>query len=147
MKNTLRISLRPNEKIYLNGAVIRVDRKVSIELLNDVQFLLEQHVLQPYEANTPLKQVYFIVQVMLMNPAGAAEARDLFRKSLTMLLTTFSNPVILTSLKHVDQMVAEDQVFEALKTIRALFRLEEEILNPRPRIEDEQPLALAAGGA
>jgi flagellar protein FlbT len=41
MKNTLKISLKPNEKIYLNGAVIRVDRKVTLELLNDVQFLLE----------------------------------------------------------------------------------------------------------
>ena len=46
MKNTLKISLKPNEKIYINGAVIRVDRKVTIELLNDVQFLLESHVMQ-----------------------------------------------------------------------------------------------------
>ena len=46
MKNTLKISLKPNEKIYINGAVLKVDRKVSIELLNDVQFLLENHVLQ-----------------------------------------------------------------------------------------------------
>ena len=41
MKNTLKISLKPNEKIYLNGAVIRVDRKTTIELLNETQFLLE----------------------------------------------------------------------------------------------------------
>ena len=71
MKNTLKISLKPNEKIYLNGAVIRVDRKVTLELLNDVQFLLESHVLQIDEASTPLRQLYFILQVMLMNPTGA----------------------------------------------------------------------------
>ena len=29
MTNTLKISLKPNEKIYINGAVLRVDRKVS----------------------------------------------------------------------------------------------------------------------
>ena len=57
MKNTLKISLKPNEKIYLNGAVIRVDRKVTLELLNDVQFLLESHVLQIDEASTPLRQL------------------------------------------------------------------------------------------
>ena len=57
MKNTLKISLRANEKIYLNGAVVRADRKVSIELLNDVQFLLESHVLQPQDASTPLRQL------------------------------------------------------------------------------------------
>jgi flagellar protein FlbT len=64
MKNTLKISLKPNEKIYINGAVVRVDRKVSIEFLNDVQFLLENHVLQPEDASTPLRQLYFIAQMI-----------------------------------------------------------------------------------
>ena len=55
MKPTLKISLKPNEKIYINGAVVKVDRKVSIEFLNDVQFLLENHVLQAEQASTPLR--------------------------------------------------------------------------------------------
>ena len=38
--------------------------------------------MQADEASTPLRQLYFIVQVMLMNPAGAGEARDMFRRSL-----------------------------------------------------------------
>ncbi len=74
MKNTLKISLKPNEKIYVNGAVIRTDRKVTLEFLNDVQFLLENHVLQPEDASTPLRQLYFIVQVMLMS-SGRCGAR------------------------------------------------------------------------
>ena len=49
MSGTLKITLKPNEKLYINGAVIRADRKVSLEFLNDVQFLLEAHVLQPGE--------------------------------------------------------------------------------------------------
>ena len=64
MKSTLKISLKANEKIYINGAVVRFDRKVTLEFLNDVQFLLENHVLQPEDASTPLRQLYFIVQVM-----------------------------------------------------------------------------------
>ncbi|MBA3446687.1 MAG: flagellar biosynthesis repressor FlbT, partial [Pseudaminobacter sp.] len=85
MKNTLKISLKPNERIYVNGAVIRVDRKVTVELLNDVQFLLQNHVLQPNEASTPLRQLYFMLQMMLMDPAGATEAREMVRQSLPLL--------------------------------------------------------------
>ncbi|MGO4833989.1 flagellar biosynthesis repressor FlbT, partial [Rhizobiaceae sp. 2RAB30] len=118
MKNTLKISLRANEKIYLNGAVIRPDRKVSIELLNDVQFLLESHVMQPQNASTPLRQLYFMTQVMLINPDGAAEARAMFRKSLPLLLTSYSDEQIKTALKYVDQLVSEGHVYEALKVIR-----------------------------
>lgn len=130
MRNTLKISLKANEKIYVNGAVIRVDRKVALELLNDTQFLLESHVLQPDDASTPLRQLYFILQVMLMNPGNAGEARAMFRRSLPMLLASFSNEQILASLKNVDRLVGEGQVYDALKAIRGLYPLEAEALRP-----------------
>lgn len=130
MKNTLKISLKPNEKIYINGAVVRVDRKVSIEFLNDVQFLLENHVLQPEDASTPLRQLYFIAQMILMAPETANEARLMFRKSLGMMLASYSDDYILLNLKQIDRLVAEDQVYDALKSIRSLYSHEAEILNP-----------------
>jgi len=129
MKHTLKLSLKPNEKIFLNGAVIRVDRKVSIEVLNDVQFLLESHVLQAEDASTPLRQLYFIVQVMLMNPDGADEARIMFRKSLPLLLASFRDEHIRGSLKNIDRLVGEDHVYEALKAIRSLYAVEQSILD------------------
>ncbi len=128
MKHTLRISLKPNEKIFINGAVIRVDRKVSIELLNDVQFLLEGHVLQAEDASTPLRQLYFIVQVMLMNPDGADEARIMFRKSLPLLIASFRDEHVKAALKNIDRMVGEDHVYEALKSIRSLYAMEQSVL-------------------
>lgn len=133
MKNTLKITLKPGEKIYVNGAVVKVDRKVALEFLNDVQFLLESHVLQPEDASTPLRQLYFIVQVMLMNPDGADEARDMFRRSLSLLLSSFRNEQVLSTLKNVDRLVGEGEVYEALKAIRTLYRAEDAILGEAPR--------------
>ncbi|MBZ9762249.1 flagellar biosynthesis repressor FlbT [Mesorhizobium sp. CA8] len=144
MTNTLKISLKPNEKIYINGAVIRVDRKVTIELMNDVQFLLESHVIQADQASTPLRQLYFIVQIMLINPTGAAEARDMFRRSLPMLIASFNNQDICNSLKQIDRMVGEDEIYEALKAIRALYPLERKALESNDDIP-ETPRALAVG--
>jgi flagellar biosynthesis repressor protein FlbT len=143
MKNTLKISLKPNEKIYINGAVIRVDRKVTLELLNDVHFLLESHVLQAEEASTPLRQLYFILQMILMNPEGADEARGMFRRSLPLLIANFSDATIRSTLKHVDQLVGEHHVFEALKAIRSLYPLEQTVLSGEP--EQPRTLKLAAG--
>jgi flagellar protein FlbT len=150
-KNTLKLSLKPNEKLYVNGAVIRVDRKVTLELLNDVQFLLENHVLQPEDASTPLRQLYFILQVMLMNPQGAVEACDMFRRSLPLMLANFTDERIRTALKNVDRMVGEDKVFDALRAIRALYPLEQAILSATgtdaqpPQTEDAaRPLAMGA---
>lgn len=144
MTNSLKISLKPNEKIYINGAVIRVDRKVTVELMNDVQFLLESHVIQADQASTPLRQLYFIVQIMLINPAGAAEARDMFRRSLPMLIASFYNQDICKGLKQIDRMVGEDKIYEALKAIRALYPLERNALEDNDDIP-QTPRALAVG--
>ena len=70
----MKISLRAGERIYINGAVLRVDRKVSLELVNDVMFLLEGQVMQASDATTALRQLYFIVQLMLMNPTDIGDA-------------------------------------------------------------------------
>jgi flagellar protein FlbT len=128
MKNTLKISLKAGEKIYVNGAVIKVDRKCQLEFLNDVQFLLQNHVLQPEEAVTPLRQLYFVVQVMLMNPESREQTMGLYRTTMNNLLSAFRNEQILAGLKHVDEMVVEAQVYDALKAIRQLYPLEEEIV-------------------
>ncbi|MEP3300888.1 MAG: flagellar biosynthesis repressor FlbT [Hoeflea sp.] len=129
MKSSLRISLKAGERIFINGAVLRVDRKVALEFLNDVTFLLENHVLQPEQATTPLRQLYFIVQMMLINPEGADQAMNMFRKSVVMLLACFKNDEVLTELKHIDGMVTQGRAFEALKAIRALYPTEEQVLN------------------
>jgi flagellar protein FlbT len=146
MKNTLKISLKPNEKIYLNGAVIRVDRKVTLELLNDVQFLLESHVLQIDEASTPLRQLYFILQVMLMNPSGAGDAYEMVRRSLPLMLASFSDPEITGTLKHIDQMVGEGHVYEALKAIRSLYPIERKALSDNDDQPSSEPKMMAQGG-
>lgn len=129
MKSTLRISLKSGERIFVNGAVLRVDRKVAIEFLNDVTFLLENHVLQPEDATTPLRQLYFIAQMILINPEGAEQSTAMFRKSIVMLLTCFKNEEVLAELKRIDGLVTQGRAFEALKAIRGLYPIEERILN------------------
>jgi flagellar protein FlbT len=129
MKSTLRISLKSGERIFVNGAVLRVDRKVAVEFLNDVTFLLENHVLQPEEATTPLKQLYFIAQMILINPEGAEQSTAMFRKSIVMLLTCFKNEEVISELRRIDGMVTQGRAFDALKAIRGLYPIEDRILN------------------
>ena len=131
MKSTLRISLKSGERIFVNGAVLRVDRKVALEFLNDVTFLLENHVLQPEQATTPLRQLYFIAQMILINPEGAEQSTAMFRKSVIMLLACFKNAEVLAALKRVDGLVTQGRAFDALKAIRALYAVEDRILNNR----------------
>ena len=141
MRKPIHISLRAGERIYINGAVLRVDRKVSVELLNDVTFLLEHHVMLAEQAKTPLRAHYFIVQTMLIDPTGAGAAHEMFVRSHALLLSTFEDAEVRAGLETAHELVAANKVFEALKAIRALFPLEDAILsneasrsNPQPKV-------------
>ena len=120
----MNISLRADEKLYLNGAVIRVDRKVSIELLNDATFLLEGHVLQACEAKTPLKQIYFVVQVMLMDPASAPTSIALSCSLIEAAIATFQTKEIVEELRAICELVKRSRALDAMKALRVLFPLE-----------------------
>jgi flagellar biosynthesis repressor protein FlbT len=135
----MRISLRSGEKFYVNGAVLRVDRKVSFELLNDATFLLEAHVMKVGDVTTPLRQLYFIVQIMLMNPADTPAAAEMFAQAIRNNKKMFGHPRILAGLDTAERLVAEDRKFDALKAIRTLLPIEAEVL-----CGGKQPLAGAA---
>lgn len=147
--STLKVSLRPGERIFVNGAVMRVDRKTSLELMNDVTFLLESHVMQAADAKTPLRQLYFLVQMMLIDPADAVSAHDAFNRTYPLLLAAFSNATVRDGLMDVADLVARARPFDALKCLRSLIPIEDMIIAgktfiPAARNAERTPIAMGA---
>ncbi|ADR52289.1 flagellar biosynthesis repressor FlbT [Candidatus Liberibacter solanacearum] len=124
MNSPLRISLRAGERIFLNGAIVRVNSKVMLELLNDITFILEQHVIREEEAITPLRQLYLIVQMVFLVPAKKDSSIDLCRRYIAVLLNSMRNEQMVLALKNIEFLVASGRFFEALKTIRTLYLIE-----------------------
>jgi flagellar biosynthesis repressor protein FlbT len=123
----MNITLRAGERFFINGAVIRIDRKASIELLNEVTFLLENHVMQAEEATTLVRQIYFAVQ---MDPTATASATPLARSLIESALGAYRAPDLTAGLKSVDASLLRGRNFEALKALRGLFALEDKELQP-----------------
>lgn len=128
MSKFTQISLRQGERVFINGAVIRADRRVIMEVMNDVPYLLEHQILQAEDTTTPLRQLYFILQTMIFDPAGMAQAKDVFYGTNKMFLETFSNAQILDGLRTAAEWVGKDKPFEALKIVRSLMPIEDMIL-------------------
>lgn len=146
MTSSFKIHLRPNERIYINGAVVRVDRRVSLEFLNNVTFLLETHVMQEADATSPIRQLYFVVQSMIIDPATAPLAQKLFVSSMLVLRKTVTDAAILNGLDEVELLVGSGRSFDALKAIRGLIPLEDENLRKQPDgglLEREQEAEIA----
>lgn len=128
MSTALKVSLKAGERIYLNGAVLKTDRKVTLEFLNKVTFLLEQHVLQPEATDTPLKQLYFLVQTMLIDPTASNVVLPVIQDMFRQLAVTFENRDVLSGLAETSLQIENGRAFDALRTIRRLLSIEAEIL-------------------
>ena len=135
----IHLYLRANERIFINGAVFKVDRKVSIELLNDTTFLLENHILQKEDATTPLKQLYFVAQLLLMDPANSEPSRKLFREMVSSTLNNLDNDELKNGIKDVDIEFSTGKIFLALKMLRKLYTLELKILGRKDAVPAKIP--------
>ena len=121
----MNITLRAGERFFINGAVIRIDRKATIELLNDASFLLENHVMEAEDATTLTRKIYFAVQTLLMDPGATATATPLARTLIETALAACRTPELGSGLRDVAQSLAKGRNFEAMKALRALFPIED----------------------
>lgn len=133
MKSALRLGLRSGEKLFINGAVLRVDRKVRIELLNDATFLLEAHVMGQEQATTSLRRLYFLVQGVLMDPSMRDAIRPSLAASLELIVHEGIDETTTVDLRTVAELLDDGRYFAALKLIRGVIkRLEPELARVGP---------------
>ncbi len=126
----MHITLRAGERLFINGAVIRADRKTSLELMNDATFLLEAHVMHLDKATSPLRQLYFIVQTMLISPSDTTAAKALFDVNWKRMLAAYDDEAVGMALRQCDQHVGAGRHFDALKTLRGVFKRDDVLMAP-----------------
>jgi flagellar protein FlbT len=125
------LKLRAGEKLYINGAVLKVERKATIELLNDATFLLEAHVIQPEDAKTPLRQLYFVLQTQLMERGASSDTLRMFGEMSAATRLALGAGALSEGLRSADALVEVGRIFEAMKSLRSLFPLEAELLKDK----------------
>ncbi|WP_142848936.1 flagellar biosynthesis repressor FlbT [Telmatospirillum sp. J64-1] len=125
----LKLKLKPQEKVVINGAVIQNgDRMAEIVVVNRAQVLRQKDVLQEEEANTPVKRAYYVAQLMLLDPQGARQYWPRFQSLMQDLQSAFLNPEILSLLaKALDSAEGKDY-YVALSQLRKVMKYEQLVL-------------------
>ncbi len=124
----LKISLRPQERIVIAGAVIRNGGK-RCELLieNQVQILREKDILREEDANTPCRRVYFAIQLMYLDPVKMDVHREAYRKLAGEILR--AAPSMKGYFDNIEESLTEGNFYQALKGARDLIEYEQEVLS------------------
>jgi flagellar protein FlbT len=126
----LAVKLKPGERLVVNGAVLHNgNTRNVIYFANRASILRERDVMQEEQAVTPTSRVYFIVQLMLLNPDEAHTYRAAFEQLMTALLRAFKSPPILKALTDCAYWVGANDYYKALAALRPVLDYETKLLS------------------
>lgn len=124
----LRLTLKPNEKIVINGCVIRnADRRQLLTIENHADIVRGVDLLDEGEAGTPVKTVYFFIQTALLKPAVRKELVPVIQRELARLVPVFHEEIgghIFEAANHVSC----SDFYKAMRALRPLIKYEARLL-------------------
>ncbi len=122
----LKLSLKPGEKIIINGAVVaNGQHKTELVLQNRASVLRQRDIVTEDWATTPARQLYYLLQLMYLFPEGDDRRTPALKK----LLLEFASaaPSAVPLLFTVSQNAADGKLYEALQGCKKLITHEDKI--------------------
>jgi flagellar protein FlbT len=121
------IHLRKDGRVIINGAVLEnvSGRAISIAVKNEASILRDDDVLQPQDAVTPARRVYFALQCAYVFPDSHARHMRQFNDFLDAYVEAAPSAAPLAA--AVRKSVEAGKLYEALKKARELFTHERDL--------------------
>lgn len=122
----LRITLRDGEKAIVNGAVLRAVGRTQLAVENQVSILRGREVMQPEEATTPARQLYFAAMLAYIDPASRAQHQDNVVSLIGTLVASLPNPTAREACIRFAHDIALGDYYKALSSAREIIAFENE---------------------
>lgn len=124
---SLRLVLKPNERIIIDGAVIRNGSSTAhLFIENKVPVLRQKDIMLESDANTPCKRIYLVVQLMYIGDGLTDELSKLYWQLARDVIE--AAPSMKDLISAISQSIVEAGFYQALKHARTLISTEEELL-------------------
>ncbi len=122
----LKVELKPFEQIIIGQSVItNSDTRTKLLIEGQAPILREKDILTAETANTPVKRLYLCVQMMYLEN-DIPKYQDLYMDFVKDLLGAV--PSFRKSIETASKLILGGSLYNSLKEIRKLIKLEEELL-------------------
>lgn len=129
------LKLGPHERVLINGAVVENgDKRSRLAIMTpNANILRLRDAIHPQEANTPVKRVCYVAQLVLTGDATSGDTRQQLLRGIEQLSQILTDHDSRTQLNIATKAVLEDQHYQALKALRTLLPREERLFAAAPR--------------
>jgi flagellar protein FlbT len=130
----LKLSLKPGEKFVLNGAVLaNGDKRTSLVIQNKACVLREKDIMQPDDATTPARRIYFPIMMMYLDADNPDSHYNQFALRMTEFMEAIRDRKALSLCVDISKDVMTGAYYKALVKCRDLFEFEQERLDYDPK--------------
>jgi len=126
---SLKIKLKPHDKIIVNGAVISADDKpIVITFLNNARILRQDDILLDSQIRDAMEAdggfyndswLYYLIQLIYIEPENSAQVQPQLEATVTLLCNEY--PEKAANINEILALMAEGHFFKALKACRKTF--------------------------
>lgn len=125
----LKLSLKPDEKLVINGAVIaNADRRTTLIVHNKASILREKDIMQEENVDTPAKRIYFPIMLMYMDQGDTDKYYEEFVVRMTEFMGAITTPAAIENCVKISRDVMDRNYYRALINCKKLLAFEEERL-------------------
>jgi flagellar biosynthesis repressor protein FlbT len=123
------LKLGPHERVLINGAVVENgDKRSRLAIMTPNAHILRlRDAIHPEEANTPVRRVCYVAQLVLSGDMTAGDARRKLLQGIEQLSQVLTDPDSRAQLSLATNSVLEDQPYQALKALRVLLPREDRL--------------------
>lgn len=124
------LKLRPSERILINGVVVENgERRAKLNVLTaNANVLRLRDAIHPDQANTPVKRVCYIAQMVLAGEADPVKGRGQLLSGIEQLSQVFTDPDSRMRLDAATENVVNNKTYPALKALRGLLTREQRLM-------------------
>ncbi len=124
------LKLGPRERVMVNGVVMENgDRRTRLNIISsDAKVLRLRDALHPDEANTPVKRVCYIAQLIIAGEADPKEGKSQLLRGIEQLSQVFVDTESRLRLDAANDATLAENFYPALKSLRHLIEREAELL-------------------
>lgn len=127
MTVSLKIRLKPNEKILIGHAVVRNgDKSGEIFIENSVPILREKEIMKEEGATSPCRRLYFMVQLMYVDGENLVNYHHAYWELVKEIVA--AAPSMKPLIEEISTDILELDYYHALKAAKKLIGYEEDLL-------------------
>lgn len=124
------LKLQPNERVLINGAVLEnLDRRSKLSILTPkVNVLRLRDAIHPNDANTPVKSLCYLIQLVISGDAEPIEVMSRILSKIDELETVFKSGEPQRALAHARMSITKGNYYQGLRSARSLIMFETTLL-------------------